>query len=332
MKKVLIFYGSYGGGHLSAAKSIKDYIDTNYQDVETYLVDCIEYVNKIFNKVTTKAYSEMAKNAHWVWKKVYYAKDKGLFIKVNNTTQKLMSIKLNKLLQDYKPNLIISTHPFGSHMSAILKKQKKINSKIATIITDYTVHSQWLVLPAYIDYFFIAHDKMKKVLLEKGVQENQIKVTGIPISNKFLIKYNKETILPQLGLSANKKTILFFAGGEQGFGKYQILNILKLIIENFPNIQIIAIAGKNKKIKKDFNELVKAKNATNTVKVLSYTNKIPELMGSSDLVITKPGGLTITESLVSRTPNNSSQPYPWSRRKKCKLFSNKWSCNLDRKT
>lgn len=306
MKKILIFYGSYGGGHLSAARSIKEYIDTNYSDAETCMVDCVEYVNKALNKVTTKAYSEMAKNAHWVWKKVYYGAEDGPFAKMNNETQKLMSIKLNKLLQNYMPDLIISTHPFSSHMCAILKKKKKINSKIATIITDYAPHSQWLVYPAYIDYFFVAHDGMKENLMQRGIKESQIKVTGIPLSNRFLGNYNKEKILSEFNLQPNKKTILFFAGGEQGFGKDKIFSMLKTIINTFPNLQIIAISGKNEKIKHQFDELVSETNSNETVKVLQFTNRVAELMSVSDLVITKPGGLTTTESLASRSSYNSN--------------------------
>ena len=68
MKKILIFYGSYGGGHLSAAKSIRDYIEKNYSDSQVELVDCVEYVNKLFNKLTTKAYKDFSKNARWIWK------------------------------------------------------------------------------------------------------------------------------------------------------------------------------------------------------------------------------------------------------------------------
>lgn len=310
MKKVLIFYGSYGGGHLSAARSIKEYIDANYKDTETCMVDCIEYINKALNKVTTKAYSEMAKNAHWVWKKVYYGAENGPFSRLNDKTQKLLSIKLNKILQTYKPDLIISTHPFSSHMCAILKKKKKINTKIATIITDYAPHSQWLMHSVYIDYFFVAHDGMKEDLLKRGIKEKQIKVTGIPLSNRFLVHYNKEKILSEFNLSPDKRTVLFFAGGEQGFGKDKIFNMLKSIIETFPNLQVIAISGKNEKMKQQFDNLVSKTNSDETVKVLKYTNKIPELMSVSDLVITKPGGLTTTESLASGLPIIVINPIP----------------------
>ncbi len=310
MRKILIFYGSYGGGHLSAARSIKEYIDENYSDTETCMVDCIEYINKALNKVTTKAYSGMAKNAHWVWKKVYSGAEDGTFAKLNDKAQKVLAIKLNKLIRLYKPDLIISTHPFSSHMCAVLKKKRKIKTKIATILTDYAPHGQWLMYPAYIDYFFVAHDGMREDLLKRGIKESQIKVTGIPLSNRFLAHYDKEKILSEFGLSINKKTILFFAGGEQGFGKDKIFNILKTLIENFPTLQIIAIAGKNEKLKQQFDELVEKNNSHDNVKVLEYTNKVPELMSVSDLVISKPGGLTTTESLASGLPIIVINPIP----------------------
>ncbi len=303
MKKILIFYGSYGGGHLSAANSIKKYIDDNYEDTETMLVDCIEYVNKVINKVTTKTYANLAKNARWMWGKIYYSAEDGAFSKLNKAAQQLFSIKLNKLLQEYDPDLIISTHPFSSHMCAILKKKKEITCKIATVITDYAPHKQWLQFPLYVDYFFVAHDGMKEDLIRRKIKENQIKVTGIPLSNKFLLNYNKEKTLAEFGLDKSKKTILFFAGGEQGLGKDKVFEILKILIKDFSNMQIVAISGKNKRIKNNFDALVEQENAKENVKVLEYTNKVAELMSVSDLVITKPGGLTTTESLASRSTN-----------------------------
>ena len=98
--------------------------------------------------------------------------------------------------------------------------------------------------------------------------------------------------------------------GEQGFGKDKVFNMLKSIIENFPKLQVIAISGKNEKIKEQFDELVEDTNSSTTVKILQYTNKIPELMSASDLVITKPGGLTTTESLASGLPIIVINPIP----------------------
>ena len=310
MKKVIIFYASYGGGHLSAARSIKEYIETNYNNIEIQLIDCMYYVNKLFDKVTTTAYAEMAKKIPQTWGKVYWHAQSGPIAQISTTSNKLLSKKLNKLLQDFNPELIISTHPFASTMCAYLKKQGKLNSKIATVLTDYAPHEQWLVFNEYVDYYFVSHEEMKKQLQEEGIPKEKIYATGIPLSNKFLLKYDKLQILQNFGLSPNKKTVLFFGGGEYGLGKTQTLKIFKSFIECHENIQLVAISGKNPKMKESFKNLVNDLGKQDSVKILEYTDKVPQLMSISDLVVTKPGGLTTTESLASGLPIVVINPIP----------------------
>ena len=310
MKKVMIFYAAYGGGHLSAARSIKENIETNYSNVEVKLVDCMEYVNKFVNKVTTKAYSEMAKKAPRTWGKVYWESQKGPLAHISTTSNKVLSIKLNKLLKDFEPDIIISTHPFGTQMCAYLKKLGKLNATIATVMTDYAPHDQWLVFNHYVDYYFVSHEGMKNKLHEKGIPNEKIFATGIPLSNKFLLKYDKSEILESFGLSPDRKTVLFFGGGEFGLGKTQTFKIFKSFVECHENIQIVAIAGKNPKMKESFEHLVDELDKHDYVKILEYTNKVPELMSISDLVVTKPGGLTTTESLASGLPIVVINPIP----------------------
>ena len=167
-------------------------------------------------------------------------------------------------------------------------------------MTDYAPHDQWLVFSDFIDYYFVAHDHMREQLIERGVNKEKVFATGIPLSNRFLLNYNKEETLKYFGLQPNKKTILFFAGGEFGLGKSKTYEMLKTFVENFENLQIVAIAGRNVKMKKDFDELVEASHKEDSIKILEYTDKVPELMSISDMVVTKPGGLTTTESLASR--------------------------------
>ncbi len=310
MKKVLIFYGSYGGGHLSAAKSIKEQIDTYYKNVDTILVDCIEYINHSFNKITVTAYNEMARKAPWAWGRVYTKTKKGPMSRISHTSNIVMARKLKQLLQTIQPDLIISTHPFASQMCAYLKKKKKIQCELATVMTDYCPHPQWLTDSEYMNYYFVAHEEMKNALIKSGIPSYKVFATGIPLSNRFLQSYNKQDTLDYFGLQPNKKTILFFAGGEFGLSKSKTYKMLDTLAKNFDNIQIIAISGKNKKMKKNFDEIVKENNKEDSIKVLSYTNKIPELMSISDMVITKPGGLTTTESLASGLPIIVINPIP----------------------
>ena len=323
--KILIFYASYGGGHLNAAKSINDYIINNYPNNDVELIDCMKYVNKTIEKLTTAAYREMAKKAPWAWGKIYSDSQKGPLAHLSSRSNKIMAIKLLRLLREKQPDVIISTHPFGSQMCSYLKRKNKITAKIATIMTDFSPHDQWLVGHKFTDYFFVANDKMKNYLISKGITENKISVTGIPISNRFLKTYNKKEILDTYNLSEDKFTVLFFGGGEFGLGKTKTAEIFESFVQESlkEKIQIIAIAGKNPKMKASFKEIVSkysintttttttdTTDITNNVKILEFTNQVPELMSISDLVVTKPGGLTTSESLASHLPMLIINPIP----------------------
>ena len=310
MKKIIIFYGTYGGGHLSAAKSIKEYIEANYSDVEIQMIDCVEYINKYINKITTTAYSEMAKKVPWAWGYVYKKSGHGMISKISNDSNKLMSIKLDKLINNFNPDYVISTHPFSSQMCAYIKEKHNKTFKLATIMTDYAIHDQWIMYPDYVDYFFVAHAGMKKDLISNGIQESKIHVTGIPLSSRFLEQYDKLNVAEKFNINSNTRTLLFFGGGEFGLGKSTTIQIFKTLVEDFPEFQIVAISGKNKSLKEHFEEIVKSENKEDSVKVLDYTNMVPELMSISDLVITKPGGLTTTESLSSGLPIIVINPIP----------------------
>ena len=252
MKKIIIFYASYGGGHLSAAKSIESYLKNNFNNLEVELIDCMKYINKTIERVSTTAYREIAKKAPWAWGKIYFDSQKGPLAHISTKANRVMAIKLLRLLRKEKPDLIISTHPFGSQMCSYLKRKQKISAEIATIMTDFKSHDQWLVGSDFVDYFFVSNDNMKKELIEKNIYSSKIFVTGIPISNRFFLDFDKKQILDELGFTPDKKTILFFGGGEFGLGKTKTLEVLESLLQNFTNLQIIAISGKNESMKAHF--------------------------------------------------------------------------------
>lgn len=229
---------------------------------------------------------------------------------LSTRSNKIMAIKLLRLLRQKKPDLIISTHPFSSQMCSYLKRKGKITAKIATIMTDFAPHDQWLVGCDFTDYYFVANDRMKDYLIHKNISNRKIFVTGIPLSNRFLQKHDRKKIIETYHLENNKQIVLFFGGGEFGLGKSRTFEIFDSLLHNFDTLQVIAIAGKNKKMKDKFNEIVENNKASKRVKVLSFTNQIPELMSISDLVITKPGGMTTTESLACGLPMIIINPIP----------------------
>ena len=164
---------------------------------------------------------------------------------------------------------------------------------------------------------------MKDYLISKNIPESKVFVTGIPISSRFLQKYNKQEILNEFNLQNNKKTILFFGGGEFGLGKAKTFEIFETLVKGFNSIQIIAIAGKNEKMKLKFEKIVQENNKQDYVKILEYTNKVPELMAISDLVVSKPGGLTTSESLASNLPMIIINPIPGQEEENAKFLEEK---------
>lgn len=308
--KILIFYASYGGGHLNAAKSIHEFLKKHYKEHDVELIDCMKYVNKTIEKMTTKAYNEMAKKVPWAWGRIYSDSQKGPLAHITSRSNKIMAIKLLKLLREKKPDLIISTHPFGSQMCSYLKRKKKISAKIATIMTDFAPHDQWLVGSDYTDFYFVAHEEMKQYLISKGINKQKVYATGIPLSSRFLVSYDKEKICSELNFNPKKKIILFFGGGEFGLGKSRTIEIFESFVKYCSEMQIIAVAGKNEKMRTAFENIVVQYKRNDSIRIFEYTSQVPEFMSISDLVVTKPGGLTTTESLASHLPMIIINPIP----------------------
>lgn len=311
MKRILILYAKYGGGHLSAANSIQSYFEENYpNDTVTECIDCMEYINKFISDVTTSAYKNITKNAPKLWKKIYYGSRKGLLSHISNGANIIMAKKLYKLIDTFSPDIIISTHPFSTQMTCYLKKHKNLKCTLATIMTDFAPHEQWLVGKEFNDYIFVSNTTMKQTLIDiYKIPESKIFTTGIPLSRKFSGPFDDNETVQTYNLDKEKQLILFFGGGEFGLGKERTIKILESLTRYLDRYQIVAISGRNEKMNQKFMQLYN-KIGNNDLHVLKYTNDVPALMHLSSLVVTKPGGLTISESLASNLPILIINPIP----------------------
>lgn len=311
MKKIIILYAKFGGGHLSAATSLKEYIDINYPwKYEVKLIDFFEYTNNVLNKISTNFYAESVKHFPWIYWRMYYDTNHMATSNIVKHWLSLLSFRMNKLIQEENPDIVVSCHPYASIMCSRIKEKKKLNFLLASIVTDFALHELWVSGYENIDYIFVSHENMKKDLIWKWVDSKKVFVTWIPISNRFLWKFEKSEIIKKYWLIDNKKTVLFFWGWEYGLSNKRIINILKCFIDHWKYLQVLVISWKNEKMKKKFENLVKQTKSENFVKVLGYTDKVPELMFVADLVVTKPGGLTTSESLSSWLPMLLINPIP----------------------
>ncbi len=307
INSMIILYASVGGGHFKAAEGIKNYIAENYKNCKVEMVDALRYTNKVIDKMVIKSYVNMAKYSPKMWGGIYkLGEETYSAVNISNAIQRILSMKLLKLLNEKKPDTIISTHPFITEMVASLKKHQKISTELNVILTDYASHKFWELKPEYINRYFVANEEMKYSLANNGIDKNKIFVTGIPIGPAFFKEYDKSAIYKEFNLDENKKTVLLFGGGEYGLSNVKSFFAGLLSVDY--NFQVVAIAGKNQKIQEMFKETVK--EFDKKVTVLGYTNKVPELMTISDFVISKPGGLTTTEILVSNIPFIIINPIP----------------------
>lgn len=320
--KVLLLYAKVGNGHFKAAENIKIALQEIDENIEIDYEDGLEYSSALTNKLIIKGYASLARSMPKLWGTIYNNSDKqdlNAVGEINKMVNKALTIRLKKMLRIRRPDIIISTHPFVSHMCAYLKRKGKTNAKIISVMTDYGIHNMWLEENKYIDKFMVATDEMKgDCVREYGVAESKIFVTGIPVSKRFSESYDKYQTLKDLGLSQGKTTLLFFAGGGLGLGKSEV--IFEELINSDYDFQIIAVTGKNEKQKERFEAI--ANRSNKNITVLGFTDKVPELMSASDFVITKPGGLTSTECLAMCKPMIIINPIPGQEEQNSIYFTN----------
>jgi processive 1,2-diacylglycerol beta-glucosyltransferase len=193
--------------------------------------------------------------------------------------------KFTRLLIQDSPDVIISTHFLASEIAAFLKRDKKINSKIITVITDFGVHPFWIQEGT--DIYTAASDITRAKLIAKGISEEKIKVIGIPVHAGFSKKSEKNELCSKLNIKENKFTVLVLTGS---FGIGPLEKIVEML---YRDAQVLVVCARNKKL---FAKLKNKKYAQ--VSVFGFVDEIYDFMSVSDIVITKPGGLTVSELLV----------------------------------
>ncbi len=295
-KKVLILSASVGAGHVSAANAIeKELINQNAAE-EIKNIDVLEYTNPLFRRLYGKAYIEMVNSMPEVLGWIYDSLDKPW----QNERRRLALDRLNtqpfiKLIKREKPDIAICTHFLPAEIISWLRAKKKIDTKQAIVVTDFDAHAMWLA--HNFEHYFVALDETKAHLAKVGIPAEKITVSGIPIDPVFAEKKDKLEMREKYGLDKDKLTIIVSAGG---FGVGNIEHLLEALSELQTPSQIIAICGRNKKLKSKIDKLAIEKLNNERVKFLpiGYTKQMDEYMSASDLIVGKPGGLTTSEALA----------------------------------
>lgn len=298
---MLILSGDYGDGHLQAAYAIQATTRMSQPDLKTVLIDFMEWNHPYIHPISRYIYVRGIQKFPSVYG-YFFQKTRG-----NHSSRFLKTFnffgmkRMVKLLREVQPAVVVSTFPFAAAAMSMLKAYGLTDVPTVTIITDHTDHSYWI--HPHTDRYIVGSDFVRQGLRRAGIRDSQIAVTGIPIRPEFSQSYSKDLLKVKHGLRPDLPTILLIGGGQGIFGD----GLFSL--DEFPEtLQLIVVCGHNEKLLQKLSE--HANRSKHRFLLTGYINYIHELMIVSDLIITKPGGLTTSEAIALELPMLFYKPLP----------------------
>ncbi len=301
-KKILVMYARYGSGHKSIAEYVAKYMEENNDKVDVKILDITDYGNFV-GRMSVKLMDWVCKRRpEIIFDTAYELLDHKLSSLGHNVFSRKCydNEKLRKIIKEYNPDITISSHFYCSNIINYYNDIKLINSKLFTIITDYRTHEWWTKNHKKETGFIVGNEMVKEELVRRGVDAKKVYAFGLPLNIAQINKLDPdEFILKRYNLKGDKKIYLFFGGSTAGSMYYY--DYFKTIAKMNLNADIIFISGKNEKLKYKCEKYVKSKGIKN-ITVLGFSTDVFNLMKISDLVISKPGGATVTECLEMKVP------------------------------
>ena len=297
--KILVVFATAGEGHRRAAEAIKEAFDRSKSEHEVRLVDCLDYCNKLFRWAYPWGYNLLVSKVPKVWGFFYYLLDFKPVRFFVRTGRRLMNFingfGFYRFIIKGKPDCIISTHFLATEIISNLKKLKLYRGELITCVTDYGVHAFWISKD--VDLYVAASEFSKKELIRKGIKPEKIRILGIPVLTKFTAKSDKDAIIKKLGLKQELFNILIMGGG---LGVGPISKLVDVISKCTCPFQIIVVCGRNTGLLKELEGI--STSSKMSIKVYGFVENVNELMDISEVMISKPGGLGLSEAFVKGLP------------------------------
>ncbi len=302
--KVLILSCNTGQGHNSAAKAVMErFLATGNECV---FKDSLAYVSKLYSKSISNSYNKIVLHTPRAFGAGYRLSKamKGRYLKSYAYAANMMCS--NRIYEDIVSggfDAIVCTHVFPGQAVTHVKHKYGLDIPLYIVATDYSFAPFYNEIDA--DMFFICMKEITSEFTTRGIHVEKILPTGIPVSEKFNLQIDKTEARSMLGLDKDKKICLVMSGS-MGYGNiYDLID--RILHEDIPNLEVRVIAGKNRKLKKGI-DAEYAKDSR--VSCIGYTDKVNLYMKACDVVVTKPGGLSSTEAMVSNIPLVLTKPIP----------------------
>lgn len=291
-KKVFIVHASAGSGHKKAAEAILSQLKS--RDDAGELMDITDDLPVLFKWFYTKGYLILIVHFAAIWGLLYALTDTPVLSLLNNHLRRfcnsLMCRRFIKRIILEKPDVLISTHFLASEVVSYAKIKFNLKIRLMTVITDFGVHNFWIAPQT--DVYCCAGEQTRRILISKGINDKNIAVTGIPLHPNFTKYLNREELVCELNLKTSIFTALIVTGG---IGAGPIEEIVESLKDE--DIQLLVVCGRNKGL---YERLFEKKYPN--VYLFGFVDFIEKLMKVADVIITKAGGLSVTESLNMSLP------------------------------
>lgn len=315
-KKVIILYASYGDGHIQVSRALEERFGAG-GEFETVLVDLFAEaypaLNALAKYVYIKSYTLFPKLYGWSY---YSTREMGHNTLFSSWFHSWGAGKLKEILAREQPDAVVNTFPMLA--MAELRRKTGIAVPIFTVLTDYTLHWRWI--HPQIDRFYVATDDLKSAMIAAGVAGERIEVTGIPLKESFRRVERTDDLYESYGLDPRKRTVLLIAGA---YGVLQGLREVSGRLASLPATQVLVVCGKNESLYASMSQ-----SAPAGVKVIGFAHRMHELMSLADTMVTKPGGITLTETIQCGLPVVLLRPVPGQERDNAQYLASRGAATI----
>lgn len=303
--RILILTASIGAGHTRAAEAIRAALSA-HPAAAGMQIDVVDFMTRevsMIHYLMKRIYLTMLRfvpDLYDVFFRIAGQKTSGSAVR--GAFAQVMVRTMGRLVRRYAPDLIVATHPFPEGAAALWRARHSGSFQLAALLTDYALHAIWLVRP--VDTYFVATEAMAAQMTALGFSRSAVYATGIPIVSPAC-RMDREEARAHAGLDAVLPTLLLMGGG---LGLGAIERTLDALEQVHQRLAILVVAGRNEPLAAY--ALRTAAHSHHEIHVWAYTDEVAVLMRAADLLITKPGALTISEAFAAGLPLLLHDPIP----------------------
>ena len=305
---MLILSASIGGGHVACGRALLTAFDSLGATAEH--VDLLEYTAAPFRRLYRQAYFDLVRNVpdlvDWVGKRMDRRPTEVATVqrRLRSRVTRLLSYELPRVIDRFGPGALVHTHFLGPEIVAGRLRRRKALPQ-AEVITDFFAHSLWL--QPGIARYYVASDEIKVHLASAGFDEHRVRVSGIPIDPRFTSLPGREAAREAANLDPGRDVLLIMAGGMDAG---DLKAVLAQLVGFRWSLTVVVICGRSADLQRVAHDAVDEAAGPVSFRVVGFVEDVPTYMAAADVLVTKPGGMTISEALAAGLPLVLVNPYP----------------------